>query len=277
VKQDICLWSPVIVASLATPRICQRKSRFRTDQIFKRMEDIKVKIKNPRAEWQGKILEVRMNLEIIALLEDQTGHTQLISRQEIIKDRVVLREFDRPLEQEKDAVFIVQIQDLKWDGDLQGNELIISYSLSYMLFAAREQVVKLYSDEEMEFSNEEQENDWQGIETGIDTEIDTEIDRVRNDNEILHRKLFLYERDLMSLQRGIKKVESRNVALSLELNGTREREKKLRDAITRKDLLICRYENPQNEARKKLLPLPSMGDEEFKLGQRIKRMFMNSL
>jgi hypothetical protein len=269
VKQDICLWSPVIVASLATPRICQRESRFRTDQIFKRIEDIKVKIKNHRAEWQDKILAARINLEIIALLEDQGGYTQLISHQETIKDHVAIGEFDRPLKQEKDAVFIVQIQDLKWDGDLQGNELIISYYLSYVLFVAREQVVKLYSDEEMEFSNEEQENDCQGI--------GTEIDRVCNDNETLHRQLFLYERDLMSLQQGIKKVENRNVALSLELKGTRELVEKLREAITRKDLLICRYENPQNEARKKMLSLPPRGDEEFKLGQRIKRMFINIL
>ncbi|MDD3364674.1 MAG: hypothetical protein PHZ03_06815 [Syntrophomonas sp.] len=271
--QDIRLWSPVIVASLAAPRICQRESRFGTDQIFKRMEDIKVKIKNPRAEWQGKILEARMNLEIIALLEDHAGHTQLISRQEIIKDRVALGEFDRSLEQDEDAVFIIQIQDLKWDGEMQGNELIISYSLSYVILAAREQVVKLYANEEMELSNGEQENDLQGMEMGMEME----IDRVRNDNERLNRKLFLYERDLMSLQRGIKKAENRNVALSSELSGARELVKKLRDAITRKDLLICAYENPQNETRKKTLPLLAMGDEESKLGQRIKRMLMNSL
>ncbi|PKM77494.1 MAG: hypothetical protein CVU90_06505 [Firmicutes bacterium HGW-Firmicutes-15] len=267
--QDISLWSPVIVASLVAPCICQRESRLGTDQIYKRMEDIKVKIKNPRIEWQGNILEARMNLEIIALLEDQTGHTQLISRQEIIKDRVALREFDRSLEKEKDAGFIIQIQDLKWDGEMQGNELIISYSLSYMIFAVREQVVKLYADEEMEISNEEPENDLQGMEM--------EINRVRNDNEKLNRKLFLYERDLMSLQRGIKKAENRNVALSSELSRSLELVEKLRDAITRKDLLICTYEKPQNENRKKTLPPLAMGGEEFKLGQRIKRMLMNSL
>ncbi len=268
-KQDIRLWSPVILASLAVPRICQRESRLGTDQIFKRMEDIKVKIKNPRAEWQGKILEARMNLEIIALMEDQAGHTQLISRQEIIKDRVALGEFDRLVEQERDVGFIIQIQDLKWDGEMQGNELIIRYSLNYVIFAAREQVVNLNANEEMEFSNAKQENDWQSMET--------EIDRVRNDNERLNRKLFLYERDLMSLQRGIKKAENRNLALSSELSGARELVEKLRDAITRKDLQICRYENPQNETHKKILPLIAMGDEEFKLGQRIKRMLMNSL
>jgi hypothetical protein len=234
------------------------------------MEDIKVKTKNPRAEWQGKILEARVNLEIILLVEDQGGHIQLISRQEIIKDRIALSEFDRPLEEEKNTVFIIQIQDLKWDGEIQGNELIISYSLSYVIFAAREQVVKLYADEEMEFSNGEQENGLQDMET--------EINRVRNDNERLNHKLYLYERDLMSLQRGIKKAENRNVALSSELSGARELVEKLRDAITRKDLLICSYEKPQNDTRKKIQPLLlTMGDEEFQLGQKIKRMFINSL
>jgi len=271
VTQDIRLWSPVIIASLAAPRVCQRESRFGTDQIVKRMEDIRVKTKNPRAAWQGKILEARVTLEIIALLEDRAGHTQLISRQEIIKDRVAIEEFDRPFEPEKDVGFIIQIQDLKWDGEMQGNELIISYSLSYVIFAVREQVVKLYADEEMEFSSEEQENDLQGM------EMEMEIDRVRNDNERLSHKLYLYERDLMSLQRGIKKAEDRNIALSSELSGARELVGKLRDAITRKDLLICRYENPQNETRKKILPLLATGEEEYKLGQRIRRMLINSL
>jgi hypothetical protein len=269
VTQDIRLWSSVIVASLAAPRICQRESRFGIEQIFKRIDDIKVKLKKYRTERQGKIVVVRIYLEIIGLMEDQEGHTQLISRQEIIKDRIDINEFDQSLEQEKDAVFIIQNQDLRWDGELQRNELIISYSLSYVMFAAREQVVKLYADEEMEFSNGDKENNLQGIEL--------EIDRIRNDNERLNRKLFSYERDLMSLQRGIKKAENRNVALSSELSGAREMVEKLRDAITRKDLLICTYEKSQNENPQKILPLLTVGNEEFKLGQRIRKMLMNSL
>ena len=275
-SQDISLWSPVVLASLSSPRSCQRESRFGTDQMFARLDDIKVKLKNPRAEWQGKILEARVNLHIIALLEDQAGYTQLVSRQEIIRERIAPSEFDNSIEPERDAVFVTQIQELKWNGEMQGNELVLRYSIRYMILAVQEQVVKLFTDEELQYSsNGEPEDSLPPME--MVTELEMEIDRVRNDNERLNRQLFLYERDLMSLQRGIKKVENRNVALSLELSGARELVEKLRTAITRKDLQICTYENFQPGVSKKLLPFPGLSNEEFKLGEKIKRMLMNNL
>jgi septal ring factor EnvC (AmiA/AmiB activator) len=215
------------------------------------------------------MLEARVNLGIIALLEDKNGCTQPIDRQEIVKERILSSEFDPPLEQEKNTEFIIQVQDLKWDGDTQENELIISYSLSYMIYAVREQVVPLYGDEQETLNRRELANDLPNLES--------EIERIRDDNERLTRQLCIYERDLMSLKRGIKKAETRNVVLSSELNGARELVEKLRDAITRKDILICHYQNPQNENRKRISPLLSIVDEEFKLGRKIKRMLMNSL
>ncbi len=274
--QDISLWSPVVLASLASPRVCQRESRFGTDHLFKRLDDIKLKLKNPRTEWQGKALEARLHLEIIALLEDQAGYTQLISRQEIIRERIAPGDFDQSIESINDAVFVIQVQELKWDGEMQGNELVLRYSIKYMILAVQEQVVKLYSDEEVQYNSNGDQGDSSSPEIEIANQLALEIDRVRNDNEKLNRKLFLYERDLMSLQRGIKKAESRNVALSSELSGARELVEKLRTAITRKDLQICTYENPPSEA-KKVLPFPGLSNEEFKLGQKIKRILMNNL
>ncbi|MDD4801367.1 MAG: hypothetical protein PHF24_00295 [Syntrophomonas sp.] len=264
-KQDIRLWSPVIVASLIVPRICQRESRFETNQLFNRMEDIKIKIKNPRTDWQGKALVSLVNLEIIAIMEDQSGYSQLISRQEILKDRIYIEEFDQQIK--KDMKFIISIQDLSWDGEIEKSELKINYYLSYMIYAVREQVVDLFAAEELELSPAEQRDELLGM----------ELDRVRDDNERLNRKLFLYEKDLISLKRGIKKAEDRSLALSMELSGTKELADKLQEAITRKDLLLCSYENSRLENRSKVLPMLAMNHEEVNLGKKIKQMFMNSL
>jgi hypothetical protein len=264
VNQNISLWSQVILASLLVPRNFQQESRYRNSEMVKRIEDIKVRIKHPRAQRQGRGVEARFNLEIIALVEDFQGRSQVFSRQEVIKDRLELGDFDHPLEADKELNYIVQIHDLKWDGEMKGQELIINYDFSYMLYSAQEQVVKLFADEEMRIIEQEDLR-----------EMETEIDRVRNDNELLNRKLFLYERDITSLRRGIKKVEDRNTFLKRELNGYQELIENLREAITRKDLLICNYENHKNGAHAKIFPMFTSGAEESTVGKSIKRMFLN--
>ena len=269
-NQDISLWSPVIIASLASPHTCQQERHYTVGPFYKRVEDIKVKIRNPRTEQQGKSLETRMKLEIIVLLEHSDGRTVLISRPEIIKERLSFGEFDQLARLDEGEVgYITQIQDLNWDGKMQNNEIIITYSLSYKVFAVREQVVRLYAEDEVKSSDLEESHD--------PKETKEEILGEDKSNGNWKHKLFLYERDMLSLKHAIKKAEERNAVLSRELNGTQKLVQTLQDAVTHKDLLICSYENQQNRAREKILPLFNRGDEEFKLGQRIKRMFMISL
>jgi hypothetical protein len=269
VNRDILLWSPVIVSSLSTPRTCQQVRHYGIDTIFKRIDDIKIKTTKLRAERQGKLLEARVQMDIVVLVEDFSGHIRLFSRPELIRERIAWQEFDKPPQQETDINYIIQIQDLKYDGEMQGNEIIISYFLSYMLFAVREQVVKLYADEELMNDNLEQVNN--------SPEAEAEIEMIRNHNGVLNHKLYLYEKDLMSLQRGIKKAEERNAELCRELSGTQATVQQLREAVTRKDLIICSYENHLPMGLPKNTPPTAMTQAEFTLGQRIKRMFMNSL
>lgn len=266
---NTCIWSPVVVASLAVPHSCQQEYRYKSDQIIKCIEDVKVKIKNPQAQRQGKVVEARMKLEIITLLEDYQGCTQVINRQETIKERVPLTDFDSQPDQEGESTYIVQITNLKWDAEMERNELSVSCSIQYLLLATRDQIVTLNRNEKPEDSQEEPENEL--------LDLKMEIDRMRQDNHVLAHKLFLYERDLVSLQRGIRKVENRNAALSKELGGYQEMVEKLRVAITRKDLIISNYENPRPETSARVLAFPSRDDVNNNLGQKIKRMFLNSL
>ncbi len=267
-NQDISLWTSVIIASLKMPRTSQQERHFTVSPFYKRVEDIKVRIRNPRTEQQGKSLETRMNLEIIVLLEETDGRTVLISRPEIVKERVSFGEFDRlPQLEEGEVEYITQIQDLNWDGELQDNEIVINYSLSYMIFAVREQMVRLFAEDEVKSSDLKPSLDLQ--ETLEETSGE---EKFRDD---IKHQLFLYERDMLSLQRAIKKTEERNAVLNRELNGTQILVQTLREAITRKDLLICHYENQTYPAGGK--PLPDMIGAQPKLGQRLRRMFMSSL
>ena len=267
-NQDISLWTSVIIASLKTPRTSLQERHLSVSPFYKRVEDIKVRIRNPRTEQQGKSLETRMNLEIIVLLEETDGRTVLISRPEIVKERVSFGEFDRfPQLEEGEVEYITQIQELNWDGELQDNEIVINYSLSYMIFAVREQMVRLFAEDNVKSNDLEASLDLQET-----TEETSEEDKISED---MKHKLFLYERDMLSLQRAIKKTEERNAVLNRELNGTQILVQTLRDAITRKDLLICHYENQTYPAGVK--PLPDLIGAQPKLGQRLRRMFMSSL
>jgi len=267
-NQDISLWTPVIIASLTTPRTCRQERHLTVGPFYKRIEDIKVRIRKTQTERQGKTLETLIKLEIIVLMEESDGRTVLISRPEIIRERVSFGEFDRlpPLE-EGETGYITQVQNLNWEGDQQDNEIIINYSLSYIIFAVREQMVRLYADDDMKSAEMEQGHDIQVL--------PEEISGGEEVNQDIMHKLFLYEKDMLGLRRAIKKTEERNALLSRELNGTQKLVQTLRDAVTRKDLLICHYENQAQSAGVK--PQPAMHGPDPKLGERLRRMFMSSL
>lgn len=269
-NQDISLWSPVIIAALTAPRTCRQERHLTVSPFYKRVDDVKVRIRNPQTERQGKSLETRMNLEIVALLEESDGRTVLISRPEIIKERLSFEEFDRiPLPEEGEVAYITQIQDLNWTEDLQDDEIIVKFTVSYLIFAVREQVVRLHAEEEVNNSDSEQPHNLQ--------QVPDEIREEEKVNEKLTHKLFLYERDMISLQRAIKKTEERNAILNRELNGTQKLVETLREAVTRKDLLICHYENQPYSPGRKIKPLPDMSGAESNLGKRLRRMFMSAL
>lgn len=266
-KQDISLWSPVIIASLSVPHKCRQESRYPVGPLYKRLEDIKIKIRDARTEPKGKSLETRVKLEIIILLEDLDGKMALFSRPEIIKQQLSLGELDQPVRvDEEEPGYITRIHDLSWDGGLQDNDVIINYSLSYIIFAVREQVVKLYAEDEIDYSRVERDCDRQAYrgEAAAENESD----------ENWKKKIFLYERDILSLQHAVKKAEERNAVLNRELTGTQQLLHKLQDAVTRKDLLISHYENHSAIQERKNKPLPAFTNT---VGQRLKRMFISCL
>lgn len=267
-NQDISLWTPVVEGSLTTPHICRKECNVAVGRSCQRIEDIKVRILNMQTEQHGKHLETIIRLETVVLLEDYDGRTVLVSRPDTIQERLSFAEFDRtPPATEQEIGYITKMKELHWDGDQQAENVIINYCLSYMVFAVREQMVRLYAENELKDMGTEPDQALQVPEW--------ETAPLERTNEALRHRLFLYEKDILGLRRAIKKTEERNAMLSRELSGVQKLVQTLRDAVTRKDLLICQYENQGRTAEDKYFP--GISGLEPKLGQRLKRMFMGSL
>jgi hypothetical protein len=271
--KEINIWSPVIVAHLPTERTYQHEIRYLLKPHIKSIEDIKIRVRNPQVDLQGKFVEARVKLDIIAMTEDTSGRADLLRHQEMVSERIPLRDFEPVLEGDGAIDYLLQINSLRWEADYHEDVLLIKCNFQYEILALREQVVKLLtavSDTEESI----------GEEANLLTEQERlEMERVHNENIVLIRKLHLNELDLKSLQRAVRKAEGRNLLLNRQLKEAREAVARLNDAITRKDLQICRYESYGRLAGNPTsLPPPSaLPISELNLGQRLKKMFISNL
>ena len=274
--QALSIWSRVILAELNKPQKIKQQSIFTLDSLYQSLEDVKIKLKNYYWCRQGQAVEAVIKLDVLLLLEERDGRMQLVRQEETLRDRIPFSHFDsnvEGLDKEKKIDFNGDIQNLAWQGDLMGNELYLTFMLEYMVVATREQVVKLSEQGEAELGSTGQDELLQDLEGAIV--------RMENENHELRRQIFLYERDISSLKKGIRKVENRNAFLNSESRQYQELSEKLQAAIREKEMRLKRYENPYYQSS---LPneVPLAGQKEelldpgLSLGSRVKRMFMNS-
>ncbi len=283
--QSIMIWSPVIVSSLKAPRTFQPVRHYKLGIINKHIRDIKLKTSRIQVEPQGKQVGVRVYMDIAVLLEDADGNTSIFNHPELIRERISGQEFDRPQNVIGDGEYVIQLLNLNWDGDIEAQKLIIRFSCRYMLHVVRPQVVTVFSQAELAPEARQDERS-QSAAKAIGVEMPTvisrqpsadiisaeELIRIRNENENLTHKIFRYERDLMSLQRGLKKSEERNSELSRELKGTKATLRQLQDALTRKEITLLQYENiPVTDSGKHVSPA-AVDRPDASWGQRLKRM-----
>lgn len=257
--QGLAVWSPVIVAGLEHSRLYQCQSIYPLDNRYRRIENIKVRIKSHQAKVLGKSAELRVNLELICLLEDYRHQPCAIRKEEIFKDRVLLKEFkpvpDNPLE----LNYIADIEDLSWDADLKEENLIISYNLAYNLLATREQIVPIQAADEKSLD----------IESEASLPDNGRLEQISMENDKLRKQMYLYERDLGSLKRGLQKAQFHNNSMSKELNSYKQLVEELQEAVRRKEKI--KY-SPE---RVETLPAPP-APPELSLGKRIKQIFLNN-
>lgn len=266
-EQAYSIWAPVIVSHLTAPRKFGEQREFDVDQIYKSLEDLKVKVKASEVSPQGQNVETKLILDILCLVEDMTGRMQLIKKEEIVKDRVPVEEFENAVDREKEIQFVMDIINVNFEGEISGREIRVAFFIDYMLMATREQEIHISMDTSSELETDSLNKAF--------IKLKTQLVEMEKENRELRKKLFLYVRDVSSLKRGIQKVENRNAILNKEVRYYRELNDGLRQKLDEKESRIYRYQNYANYQNDNHDVLEA--DEINGLGSRIKRMFLNSL
>lgn len=275
--QGLSIWSRVVLAQLNDFRTIRQESSHILDASFKYIEEVKVKIKDVSWKRQGKAVETLLKLELLFLLEDQNGNMKLMNQESSLRDRVPFSEFDADLdllENDKMIGFNGEIRDLSWQVDINDLQVKMLFTLEYLLIATREQVVRL--SEQSETLPESRD-----LSEKID-ELKNEIARSQNEKQNLQHQLLLYEKDISSLKRGIRKAENRNSLLDKE-------SKQYQEMLAQLQFAICEQKRQQNHCEQepyyevdpgyKVLPQlqEQESNSELSLGKRVKRLFMNSI
>lgn len=276
--EGLAIWSRVVLAQLNRPRRINHELVHTLKSGFKSFEDVKVKIKELTWKRQGQAVETLLHLDLLFLVEEQNGAMKLVNQETSLRDRVPFSEFDGNwdlLENDRMVGFNGEVRKLSWQIDVDDNEVKLILTVDYLLVVTREQVVRL--SEQSEALTESRDLS-QKIE-----ELKHEIAQTQNEKQNLQHQIFLYERDISSLRRGIKKAEDRNSLLNKESKEYQEMLAQLQLAIREKEHQLNRYAPniSDNEQPGQYLPLSPSKEQadnsELSLGSRVKRLFMNSI
>lgn len=269
--QALSIWSPVIIAELKNPRKYHNQVTYQIGDAYKAMDDLRIKIKRTDVKIQGKAVVTTISLDILFLVQDETGHMRLIAREEIIRDRVPLVDFQPSFNSEKKSSVLIDIKNIHWEGGLAGCQLRADYFIEYVLLAIKEQVVKLFADENGGIKQEA----W----SDILHRLEEELIRVIEEKKELDRRVYFYERDIKSLKIGINKLQNRNALINSELLQYRLQIEQLHKQIYDKERQISGLAQTGNISPKSGRPereqKVSWLRSNLNLSNRIKNMFAN--
>lgn len=263
------IWSPVIIAELKKPRFYNKQVNYQIDKAYSSLDDIRIKIKSSAANIQGKAVETQIKLEILFLVRDGMGRLELITREEIVRDRIPLIGFSSSLNNHREAKFIIDISNISWEGGLEGRQLKAAYFIEYALLAVKEQIVRLFADESAGGAEREPLSD-------ILHKLEEELAMVVEEKDKLHNKIFYYERNFNSLKKGFDKLENRNAVLNRELYSYQEQLEQLQKQIYEKERRLIRLEKVSHDyqirSRLEQKDKASLSKPRLGWGDRIKGM-----
>ncbi|NLJ72121.1 MAG: hypothetical protein GX333_03785 [Syntrophomonadaceae bacterium] len=256
------IWTPVVIGRLKSPHRINREKVFTVDKNYKAMEDIIVKIKECQVTAYGQNIELLIKLDILCLLEDINGRLNLTVKQETIRENLNLADFDNYIEENLEIKYILDTKKISSYGELTGNGLKVIYFLEIAIIATSEQIIRISLADEMEI--DEAEVSWQSLINGLQAELEL----MAAEKIELKRKLFLYERNIFSLKKGLLKAENRNVTLNQEINNYLDIIEQLKEAIKEKEQDLSHSKN--------LYYKEEYTENDASLGSRIKKMFLTS-
>lgn len=265
-EDSITIWTPVIISRLLNVQKAQEQMVHYLDQHYHGLEDVKIKIKKTEVGIIGKEIEIILNLDILCLVQNSNSDLQLVSCEEKMVNHIPLNKFSLPFTREPNLGFRVNITNLKCEGELKGHELKIRYGLDYMVLVLQDRIVAISNANSAEPKK---------LEAGASTgHTEDKTDLFRDEKDQLLRKVFCYERDIISLKKSIHKTENRNAALNRELARYQQLVKQLQKAVEDKN-------NPpspiQQEANFSYWRTPPPQKDSTPFVARLKRMFITSL
>lgn len=207
-KPFLSILAPVVVAELKRPRSKEVQVPIEPSEPFCTVESLKLRLKSRTSKFYGNLLSVQFKLELLCLLLKADGGVILEKRDEICQDQISILEFTGSIHSKDNIKFHLQIKDISWDGGKERDFILFKYLIKYMVIVTSEQIINLSEEK-----NQNQEDFRQ---------LEEEISRIRDENRNLKNTLLIYERNIRSLKKGIKKLEEVNAKLKSYSPAVRE-------------------------------------------------------
>lgn len=236
-SEQVMIWVPVVISRLPAARDFQKVRNYNIYESYRRIEDIRVKVRQSRIQLQGKTAEVQFELDLLLLIGDGQGNPILLRYDERLRERILLEELNpalMPSELEK-LTFHLDIEHLSWDGDIRGNEFLIRYHIRYMIMASVQQVIHLHGQGLLEIHDADS-NERSAEEPQI------QIEEAMQENSALRRRVLVLEKDIQVLKRSLQRMEARNFDARRQLNENNGQLMDLRRELEEKEALIQDYQ-----------------------------------
>lgn len=263
----LTIWTPVVISQLINDHKAKEEMIYHLDETYDILEDIKIKFKETQARIQGKAVEVVVKLELLCLVRDRHGRLHLVNREEKVINRIPANEFSHSFISEEAPSFVVNLGQLKWEGEIKGQQLKISYRFDYMVLVIQERVVQVSSAAPTELYVESPYHPAR--------EFEDELAGIREEKEELRQKLLYYEKDINSLKRSIHKTENRNADLNREVNYYQQLVQQLQKTVQDKEKQLSQIQPEAGSFYSRPSPLPVK--HLTPLTARLKRMFATIL
>lgn len=263
------IWSPVVYAELTEPGTWRGTFTYALEDPPGRMEEIKIKARQGIARLQGKHIEVEIDCEILTLLESPNGQMRLFSRREALKERLPRDAFSA-WPKHPDQEYVVNIHRLSWDGELKEKKIHINLLVYYVVLIIRYEIVKVPLEASDRISTGQLEV------SELLNQLRSEIIQAEAEKMELKRKLYRYEKDILSLKKGISRAEGRNLILNEELSRNRQIIEELKTGRYNVDRRRERRRPHYSEKAPGYPAWAQKHDESVSLGGLIKRLFQNN-
>jgi len=261
------IWAPVVVSSLFSCYEVQEIKSYVLEQPYKRLESVKAKIFDTRIRYRGRSIEIVLSIDILALFADPGERFKIFKTQDQIELRISVQEFKYPLADPPDRLnFIADIQQFDWEGEVIRAELFLTFFIKLDVIVTRQQQVPILINSEATAASA-QDNNYPEKE-----DLEKRLLKLVQENSELQRKIYIYEKDLMSLRRGIQKAERRSFRLNRENNEYRKQILELQEELQKQKNLILKYTSLDNS--KKNLP---ERENDWNIRKRIKYLFLNNI